>query len=88
MRVIIANVPLRKVPSKDGKRTFHVQSAGLVGSDGLASRFDVWISDRDTPHQPGEYEIDHERSVYVDRQGNLAIRPVLVPVAPAAKPKA
>lgn len=77
---IIPSEPPRTVKSRDGSRTFTVQRCGLVGSDGLAQRFDIWHSAGESPYPPGRYVLDVDRSLYVDRRGNLGIRPVLVPV--------
>lgn len=85
MRIMIPNVQARRVNSRDGKRSFLVQAAGLIGKDGLAQRFEVWHGEKDTPHPPGEYTIDLDNSIYVGKTGNLEIRPRLLPVeAPRA----
>ena len=78
---IVPNAPARKVNARDGKRQFWVQPVGLIGSDGLSQRFDLWINEGETPYPPGRYVLDIERSIYVDRKGNLAIRPHLIAVA-------
>jgi len=82
---IVSNAPHRTVRSRDGHRSYLVQSCGLVGSDGLAQRFDLWINEDQSLYQPGRYVLDVDRSIYVDRKGNLAIRPVLIPAPTEAK---
>lgn len=77
---VITDAPIRHVNARQGNRTFQVQTCGLIGNDGLAQRFDIWHNADDTPYKPGRYVLDVERSIYVDRKGNLAIRPVLIPV--------
>lgn len=71
----------RRVRAKDGQRTYSVQWVGLVGRDGLASRFELWTSGDKSPYAPGRYVLDVDNSVYVNQQGKLAINPVLIPFA-------
>lgn len=85
MKVIIPSAETRIINSKDGKRQFRVQRAGLVSPDGLANTFEIWHSGNEQPYPAGQFEIDPEKSIYVDRQGGLAIRPHLRPLAVAGK---
>lgn len=89
-RFIVSDAPHRTVRSRDNTRSFFVQSCGLVGRDGLAQRFDLWVNESESLYKPGQYVLDPELSIYVDRKGNLAIRPVLIPAPATAdtKPKA
>lgn len=77
---VIPNAPTRNVKSRDGQRNFIVQQCGLIGSDGLGQRFDLWLNGGETPYPPGRYVLDIDKSIYVNRRGDLAIRPVLIPV--------
>lgn len=82
---IVSEAPARVVRSRDGHRSFQVQACGLVGRDGLAQRFDLWVNEGESLYKPGRYTLDLERSLYVDRKGNLAVRPVLIPAPAASK---
>ena len=53
----------------------------MIGKDGLSERIEVWHDEKSTPYAPGEYTLDVDNSIYLDRKtGNLAIRPRLIPV--------
>ena len=84
---IVSDSPVRTMRRRDGSGSFQVQSCGLLGKDGLAQRFDLFIDERDRPYPAGTYVLDPERSLYVNRAGALSVRPVLIPV-PTEKAKA
>jgi hypothetical protein len=68
-----------------GDYSFKVQEAYLHSSEGYPEKFEITLQDGASPYGKGFYDLAPD-SVYIDRQGKLAISPKLVTaaVAPSA----
>jgi len=64
--------------------SFKVQEAYLHSDDAYPEKFEITLQDGSSPYGKGFYDLAAD-SVYIDRQGRLAVSPRLVAGAVAPK---
>jgi hypothetical protein len=90
LKVIVHNGEARQIAgtSKTTNKpySFRVQEAYLftLNKEGqpapFPEKFEVMLDDNQAPYAPGEYQL-HPSSIYLDRQGRVAVSPRLAPLA-------
>lgn len=77
--------------AKESKKPYTInKQAGWLHNpaEPYPTKIDLMLKDASKPYAVGVYTIDLDKSLYVDRNGRLAITPVLIPATPAASGKA